>query len=78
MFWVVCGPDLGTAAVVHLAAATRVLDDPGDSAGLILYEDDVATESVGYEAGHLLCPAGLGLGIDIDEDKLEILASTAT
>ncbi len=69
--------NLGTAAVAQLAAAARVLDYPGDSTGPILYEDDVTAESVAYEAGHLLCPPGPGLGIDIDEHKLNVLASTA-
>ena len=69
--------NLGTAAVAQLAAAARVLDYPGDSTGPILYEDDVVVENVAYEAGHLLCPSGPGLGIDIDEDRLEALAATA-
>ena len=69
--------NLGTAAVSHLAAAARVLDYPGDSTGPILYEDDVVTENVSYEAGYLLCTSGPGLGIDIDENKLEALSSDA-
>lgn len=69
--------NLGTAAVAQLAASARVLDYPGDSTGPILYEEDVVRNKVEYEAGHLLCPSGPGLGIDIDENKLETLTSTA-
>lgn len=70
--------NLGTAAVAHLAASARILDYPGDSTGPILYEDDVVSKKVQYEEGHLLCPSEPGLGIDIDEAKLEALTSNAT
>lgn len=69
--------NLGTAAVAQLAAAARVLDYPGDSTGPILYEEDVTTENVAYEAGYLVCPSGPGLGIDVDEHKLEALTAAA-
>jgi L-alanine-DL-glutamate epimerase-like enolase superfamily enzyme len=63
--------NLGTAAVAHLAAAARVLDYPGDSTGPMLYTADVVKEPVKYERSHLIVPDGPGLGLEVDEDKLE-------
>lgn len=68
---------LGTAAVAHLAAAARVLDYPGDSTGPILYEQDVVRQGVVYDRSHLVVPAGPGLGVEIDEARLDALSSPA-
>lgn len=69
--------NLGTAAVAHLASSARVLDYPGDSTGPILYDADVTESQVQYENGYLLCPDGPGLGIGVDEAKLESLTANA-
>jgi L-alanine-DL-glutamate epimerase-like enolase superfamily enzyme len=65
---------LGTAAIAHLGAVTRVLDYPSDSTGPRLYVRDVVKEPVRYEAGHLLVPEGPGLGVEVDEATLASLA----
>jgi muconate cycloisomerase len=67
--------NLGTAAVAHLAAAARVLDYPGDSTGPMLYTADVVKQPVKYERSHLIVPDAPGLGLEVDEDKLEEMTS---
>jgi galactarate dehydratase (D-threo-forming) len=68
---------LGTAAVAHLAAAARILDYPGDNTGPQLYTDDVVKEPVRYEQSHLVVPAGPGLGLEVDEEKLKTMTANA-
>jgi len=69
--------NLGTAAVAHLAAASRILDYPGDNTGPQLYMADVVKTPVQYENSHLLVPEGPGMGIEIDEEKLKTMTSDA-
>jgi muconate cycloisomerase len=69
--------NLGTAAVAHLAAAARILDYPGDNTGPQLYTEDVVQTPVRYEQSHLLVPEGPGLGMVIDEEKLQRMTATA-
>ncbi|MEZ4619405.1 MAG: enolase C-terminal domain-like protein [Caldilineaceae bacterium] len=68
---------LGTAAVAHLAAAARILDYPGDNTGPQLYTDDVVKTALRYEQSHLLVPEGPGLGLEIDEAKLQAMTANA-
>jgi muconate cycloisomerase len=68
---------LGTAAVAQLGAAARVLDYPCDNTGPRLYVDDVVVTPVRYEAGYLHVPEGPGLGVEVDEQRLEALAGAA-
>ncbi len=68
---------LGTAAVAHLAASARVLDYPCDNTGPQLYTDDVVVEPVQYEQSHLLVPDGVGLGVTVDEAKLQEMTASA-
>ena len=68
---------LGTAAVAHLAAAARILDYPGDNTGPQLYTDDVVKQAVRYEQSHLVVPEGPGLGVEVDEAKLQTMTTGA-
>jgi L-alanine-DL-glutamate epimerase-like enolase superfamily enzyme len=67
-----CSHDLGlkTAAITHIAAATPNWSGPNDTCyhGLI---DDVLTEQLQFEDGHIQVPEGPGLGVEVDEGKLE-------
>ena len=67
-----CAHDLGlkTAAVAHIAAATPNFSGPSDTCyhGLI---DDILTEPLKFENGKLRVPMGPGLGVEVDEAKLE-------
>jgi galactarate dehydratase (D-threo-forming) len=61
---------IGTAAQAHLGAAVPNLEFPSDPAGGRLYLKDVVTERVQYENGYLIVPEGPGLGMEIDQEKL--------
>ena len=67
---------IGTAAAAHVMASLDSIDAPCDPAGPLLYQQDCAAERVRYEDSCLVVPEGPGLGIEIDEDKLEELAYT--
>ena len=69
--------NLGTAAVAHLAAAARILDYPGDNTGPHLYTADVVKTPLRYEQSHLLVPEGPGMGVEIDEAKLQEMTANA-
>ncbi len=74
---------VGNAANLHLAAASAIMDLPGSipvtsTAEKTVtkiaghkYLDDLVTEPFAYKDGHLLVPDGPGLGIELDERKLE-------
>ncbi|MBN1867040.1 muconate cycloisomerase [Candidatus Sumerlaeota bacterium] len=66
---------LGTAAAAHLASVARVLDYPADNTGPRLYTEDVVRTPVQYENSHLLVPEGPGLGVEVDEAKLERMSA---
>jgi len=74
---------IGNAANLHLGAAVPIagmasvspVNRPADAyegqvAG-VYYEDDIVTEPFDYEDGEVLVPDGVGLGIKVDEEKLE-------
>ena len=67
-----CAHDLGlkTAAVTHVAAATPNFSGPSDTCyhGLV---DDILTEPLQFGGGRLRVPDGPGLGVEVDEGKLE-------
>jgi muconate cycloisomerase len=74
---------IGCAADIHLAASSAILDIPGSfpvtsTAEKIVtriagrkYHDDIIKEPFRYEDGCLIVPEGPGLGVALDEAKLE-------
>lgn len=62
---------VGTSAAAHAAFAAPRLDHPSDVAGHLYHADDVVTHSLRVEDGMLLPPGGPGLGVELDEEKLE-------
>ena len=64
---------IGTAARVHVAAATANLDHGCYMAGPLVYHEDVAVEPVRYEEGQVLLPDGPGLGVELDPKRLRDL-----
>jgi L-alanine-DL-glutamate epimerase-like enolase superfamily enzyme len=62
---------LGTSAAAHAAFSAPRLDHPSDVAGHLYHVDDVVTHSLRVEDGALLPPDGPGLGVELDEEKLE-------
>lgn len=67
-----CSHDLGlkTALVTHVAASTPNFSGPNDTCyhGLI---DDVLVEPLKFVNGRIRVPLGPGLGVEVDETKLE-------
>ena len=67
-----CSHDLGlkTAAITHLAAATPNFSGPNDTCyhGLI---DDILVEPLTFRNGRIRVPLGPGLGVVVDESKVE-------
>jgi L-alanine-DL-glutamate epimerase-like enolase superfamily enzyme len=66
------GFDLGvkTAASLHFIASTRAVTLPPDSA-YYAWDDDVIETPFEVDDGHLDVPTGAGLGVTIDETKLD-------
>ena len=67
-----CAHDLGlkTAAITHVAAATPNFSGPSDTCyhGLV---DDILAEQLVFHDGKIKVPDGPGLGVEVDEAKLE-------
>jgi L-alanine-DL-glutamate epimerase-like enolase superfamily enzyme len=67
-----CSHDLGlkTAAITHIAASTPNFSGPNDTCyhGLT---DDVLVEPLRFENGQIRVPLGPGLGVEVDEAKVE-------
>jgi muconate cycloisomerase len=74
---------IGNAANLHLAAAAPEISLAGtipvtstaevqrtQTAGR-KYLDDIITQPFEYQNGHLVVPNGVGLGVEVDEDKLK-------
>ena len=64
---------IATAAQLHLATATPNFLEPVDSAytKMLPPSEDIITEQFVYHDGALKAPDGPGLGVEIDEDKLQ-------
>ena len=67
-----CSHDLGlkTAAITHIAAATPNFSGPNDTCyhGLT---DDVLAKPLQFENGRIRVPLGPGLGVEVDEAKID-------
>ena len=61
---------IGTAARVHLVAAMPNLDFPCYPAGPLVYHEHIVKERMRYEGGHIIVPDGPGLGMELDEERL--------
>ena len=61
---------VGIAACAHLAASVRDFVDTSDITGPTLLVDDIITNPLEYKDGYLQVPDGAGLGVEIDDDKL--------
>ncbi|GAA4469450.1 enolase C-terminal domain-like protein [Phytohabitans houttuyneae] len=64
---------ISTAAVLHLASAETMLSHTADS-HLPEQADDIITTPFTFRDGCLDVPAGPGLGVEIDQDKLRFYA----
>jgi len=62
---------IGTAAGAHFALATGVVTHTSDLIGPLHHKDDVARGGLIYEDGYLKVPEKVGLGFELEEEKLE-------
>jgi muconate cycloisomerase len=62
---------IGTAAYAHFGASTPVVTQGCELFGPLLLADDLTREGIRYRDGHVLVPDGPGLGVTLDEGKLE-------
>ena len=62
---------IGTAARAHVAASMTNLDLPIYPSGPLVYYEQVVKEKVRYEDGHVIVPDGPGVGVELDEERLE-------
>ena len=65
---------VGSAAMVHLAIATRGItaeEYPCDIIGPFYYEDDIVRQPLPIKAGEARPNAQPGLGVELDEEKVE-------
>ncbi len=61
---------IGASAGLHLAASSPAIDLGCEMSGRYLLVDDFA-EQIPMEDGALVVPRGPGLGVEVDEEKLE-------
>ena len=61
----------GTAAFIHLALASQNISVPSDLVGPGLLVDDVCNPRFKYRSGGLCAFGGPGLGVELDERKIE-------
>jgi muconate cycloisomerase len=65
---------IGSAAMLHLACAHRGITPdlfPCDIIGPLFYEDDILREPLSLTSGRAVPPEHPGLGVDLDEAKVE-------
>ena len=62
---------IGTAARIHVAASMLNLDLPIYPSGPLVYYEQIVKESVRYQDGCVIVPEGPGVGVEINEDKLD-------
>jgi muconate cycloisomerase len=61
---------IGTAGQLHLAGTSSIVNYPSDLVGPALYTDDILATPFRYTEGTLPVPQGVGLGVELDEQKL--------
>jgi L-alanine-DL-glutamate epimerase-like enolase superfamily enzyme len=62
---------IGTAAMAHCWASTpEIIDSIGYGSPLERFQDDILKEPLHFENGEVHLPEGVGLGIEVDEEKL--------
>lgn len=62
---------VGTAIGLHLMASSALFTIPADLVGPAHFADDILVNPFVPRAGHLVVPGGPGLGVDLDEAKMQ-------
>ncbi|SDJ14666.1 mandelate racemase/muconate lactonizing enzyme family protein [Natribacillus halophilus] len=66
---------IGTAATAHMGSVIPELHYAGDAIGPVLYKQDVTKERVIYKGATMYLPEGPGLGVKLDNEKLNAIKS---
>lgn len=66
-----CELGIGTAAMAHVAVCVPSLAYASDITGHLRYHEDVIVERLDYTGGAVRPPDGPGLGVTLDEERLE-------
>jgi muconate cycloisomerase len=72
------GVSLERAILPSVCPVTRLKGVDGPATAGVYYLDDIVTEPLQFVDGHVLCPDGPGLGIEVDAEKLEYYALSET
>lgn len=65
---------IASSAMVHLGVVYEGINDnmyPSDIIGPLYHEEDIITDPLSYKSGAIIPPEGPGLGVNIDEEKLQ-------
>lgn len=65
---------IASAAMAHVGVSNESVDDltyPSDIIGPLYHKDDILATPLPYEPGAVRAPEGAGLGVELDENKLE-------
>ena len=65
---------IGTAAAAHLATACASVSVASDLVGPGLLKGDVVTPTLRYDRGYIRPPSGPGLGVQLDEERMQAYA----
>lgn len=63
--------DLGVAAASMVAASSRMVQYSSEISGPLRHQTDVIHQGIVYKDGFVILPEGPGLGIEMDEKRLE-------
>lgn len=67
---------VGTAAGAHFAATLPHATYPSDVKGTTLFADRILNEGIEVKDGHTTVPTGPGLGVELDDEKVERYRTT--
>jgi muconate cycloisomerase len=65
------GVSLERAILPSVCPVTHLEGEAGPQVAGVYYLDDIITEPLRFVDGEVVCPDGPGLGIEVDEDKLQ-------
>lgn len=67
---------LGTSAYLQTACALRDMSYGAALPGPLMLSDDILTSPIAYKDSCVIIPTGMGLGVQVDWEKVEKLAAT--
>lgn len=62
---------ISTSASMQIAATLKKLDFACEATGPLMIEDDIVKENIIIEDGHAIITDGIGVGVELDENKVK-------